>query len=82
MDRTTSVLLSITMTCRGAEAGLAVLERVEVHEAGRRQIDLGRIGVEEPPGMMARRLSFSQPRTPPQCFSMSSRRGCSSPPRR
>merc|ERR1712216_1070933 len=37
------------------------------------QMALGSIGVEEPPGMTARRLS-QPPRTPPACFSMSSLR--------
>ena len=38
------------------------------------QTFLGRMGVEEPPGMMALRLSHP-PRTPPQCLSMSSLSG-------
>src|SRR5271155_4946763 len=38
------------------------------------QILFGKIGVEEPPGITACRLS-QPPLTPPQCFSMSSRNG-------
>ena len=38
------------------------------------QIDFGISGTEAPPGITARRLS-QPPRTPPQCLSMSSRKG-------
>ncbi len=73
MARTTSVDLSITMTAAVPRPDwLSFSASKSISWVS--QTDFGSIGVEEPPGMMALRLSHP-PRTPPQCFSISSLRG-------
>lgn len=73
MARTTSVLLSITMTAAVPRPDWLSLRASKSMSCSSHTF-LGKIGVDEPPGMTALRLS-QPPRTPPQCFSMSSFRG-------
>mmetsp|Transcript_9293 Transcript_9293/g.30685 ORF Transcript_9293/g.30685 Transcript_9293/m.30685 type:complete len:211 (-) Transcript_9293:483-1115(-) len=73
MASTTSVDLSITMTAAVPRPDCAALRESKSISTSS-QTFFGMSGTEEPPGMMARRLS-QPPRTPPQCLSISSRSG-------
>src|SRR5208282_5802865 len=71
--RTMSVDLSITITAAVPRPERSLPS--ESKSIGQSMIsDAGTQRTDEPPGMTARRLS-QPPRTPPQCFSISSRNG-------
>mmetsp|Transcript_11728 Transcript_11728/g.40812 ORF Transcript_11728/g.40812 Transcript_11728/m.40812 type:complete len:211 (+) Transcript_11728:434-1066(+) len=73
MASTTSVLLSITMTA-AVPSPLWCSFSASKSMSTSSQMSFVISGTELPPGMTARRL-FHPPRTPPQCFSMSSLSG-------